>query len=917
MKTFHLRSFIISASMLCLATTALPQGTAFTYHGRLNDHGDPAKGTYDLIFSVFDADTGSNQVGVIVTNTDLQIADGLFTATLDFGAGIFTGPERWLEIGVRTNGAGDFTTLNPRQPLTPTPYAIMANTASNLLGTLPASQVSGMLTDGQLPANVARLDGDATFTGAQTFSNLANSFTGDGSGLTGLQPSNLAAGTAGINISGNAATATSAVTAATASAVPWNGITGIPAGFADGLDQDTLCSAGLGLNLNGTELSVSFEGSGAAGSAARSDHNHDNLYAALTHNHDATYSLLSHDHSAADLASGTVADERLSSNVPMLNAYQTFSGSNFFSGVVQVTNTDNTFVGTFTGDGEGLSNIVVVAANVMGGLPATQLAGTLPANLLAGVYTNALTFNNPANSFAGDGAGLTGVNAEALEGFGAAGFWQLAGNAGTTPGADFLGTTDTNALELKVNSQRAFRLEPTTNSPNLIGGWSNNRVESGVVGGTIVGGGTPYAEIRFSIWSEVSVFTNRPNRLGGGMTPSDYGTIAGGFGNTIEVASKLNTISGGAENRVGDSSPCTGNVIGGGVSNNIPGDFLRFDGSFNAIAGGRNNWIRGTGLCTIGGGGDNFINYQNDSSTIGGGSGNFVDGSSATIAGGWGNSIAWVGPNFGNTIGGGSGNYIQSLDYSTIAGGYGNRVTGNGYSVVGGGQSNQVQAAYAVIPGGFNNRVAGAYAFAAGNRAQANHQGAFVWAAGNTSDFPSGADNRFHIYAAGGVEVEYGGQDTDGRGLKWLVLASQTPGRVINVYNGAYLSDGGTWTDASDRNAKENFEPVNPREILEKVAALPLTKWNYRTEDASVQHLGPVAQDFHAGFGLGADDKHIAALDSSGVALAAIQGLNEIVQKQQTELKQKEAEIQSLQKRLEILERAIFGRQIVQNGGGQ
>jgi uncharacterized coiled-coil protein SlyX len=240
-----------------------------------------------------------------------------------------------------------------------------------------------------------------------------------------------------------------------------------------------------------------------------------------------------------------------------------------------------------------------------------------------------------------------------------------------------------------------------------------------------------------------------------------------------------------------------------------------------------------------------------------------------------------------------------------------------GYSVVGGGRSNQVTKSYAVIPGGFNNTASGDYSFAAGNSAKALHTGAFVWAAGNTNDFPSQENNRFHVFAEGGMMIEYGGQDADGRGLKWMILASQTPGRVINVYNGAYLSEGGAWTDSSDRNAKENFEPVKPREILDKVAALPLSRWNYRQEDASVQHLGPVAQDFHAAFGLGAEDKHIAALDSSGVALAAIQGLNEVVKEQQAELKQKEAEIRSLQKRLEVLERAILGRETAQTGGGQ
>ena len=137
MKTLHLPRFIISALLLGVAGTAFAQGTAFTYHGRLHDNDSPANGSYDLTFSVFDAPNVGNQVGSPLTNTPVGVTNGLFTALLDFGSGIFTGPDRWLEMGVRTNGVGDFTTLNPRQRLTPTPYAIMANAASNLLGHFP------------------------------------------------------------------------------------------------------------------------------------------------------------------------------------------------------------------------------------------------------------------------------------------------------------------------------------------------------------------------------------------------------------------------------------------------------------------------------------------------------------------------------------------------------------------------------------------------------------------------------------------------------------------------------------------------------------------------------------------------------------------------------------------------------------
>jgi hypothetical protein len=99
----------------------------------------------------------------------------------------------------------------------------------------------------------------------------------------------------------------------------------------------------------------------------------------------------------------------------------------------------------------------------------------------------------------------------------------------------------------------------------------------------------------------------------------------------------------------------------------------------------------------------------------------------------------------------------------------------------------------------------------------------------------------------------------------------------------------------SDRNTKENFTPVNAREVLGKVAALPVTEWNYKTDHKGVQHIGPMAQDFQSAFHLaGNDDRHIAVVDEGGVALAAIQGLNQ-------KLEEKDAEIQKLEKKLDEL----------------
>ncbi len=110
--------------------TAEPLGNAFTYQGRLDDSSAPAAGNYDFTFTVFDAVVSGNAASSTLTNTATSVVKGLFTTTLDFGTNIFTGEARWLEISVRTNGAESFSTLAPRQPMTPAPYALFALNAA-------------------------------------------------------------------------------------------------------------------------------------------------------------------------------------------------------------------------------------------------------------------------------------------------------------------------------------------------------------------------------------------------------------------------------------------------------------------------------------------------------------------------------------------------------------------------------------------------------------------------------------------------------------------------------------------------------------------------------------------------------------------------------------------------------------------
>lgn len=109
------------------------QGTAFTYQGQLQNNGSPASGTYNLQFLLYTNETGSAAIAGPVTTNGLILADGLFTVTLDFGADAWTGATNWLEIAVETNGLTHFTTLTPRQQVTPIPFAITAQNVTGIL----------------------------------------------------------------------------------------------------------------------------------------------------------------------------------------------------------------------------------------------------------------------------------------------------------------------------------------------------------------------------------------------------------------------------------------------------------------------------------------------------------------------------------------------------------------------------------------------------------------------------------------------------------------------------------------------------------------------------------------------------------------------------------------------------------------
>lgn len=202
-------------------------GTAFTYQGQLTRNGLPANGPFDFHFVLYDAPVGGNAIGPVITLQSVLVSAGDFSVPLDFGNGAFNGQGRWIEIGVRYPVFVEpFSILNPRQPVNATPYALFA-----LSSAAPAAQGPQGPVGPAGPQGPVGPKGEPGPIGPQ--------------GLKGEPGGN------------------------------WAGLAGMPAGFADGVDNDTLYTAGPGLKLSTNNvLTVDFGLGGFDNTVARASHGH-------------------------------------------------------------------------------------------------------------------------------------------------------------------------------------------------------------------------------------------------------------------------------------------------------------------------------------------------------------------------------------------------------------------------------------------------------------------------------------------------------------------------------------------------------------------------------------------------------------------------------------------------------------------
>ncbi len=629
-RVFVVFVFITLATADTRFSACFGQGTAFTYQGRLNVNGTTTGGLYDFRFKLYSDPLGDTQAGSSYITNAIPVNNGLFTVAIDFGPGIFTGSNYWLEVDVKTNNAGAYTDLNPLQPLTPAPYAVFANTASNLSGALPAAQIVG-------PVPAANISG--TYNNAVTLNNsgnnIAGSFTGNGAGVTNVNAATLnglpAAGfwqTGGNNVTAGQILGS---TNSQPLAIDISGQRALLITTNPGDSANIVAGAAANLIDPGIEGGV-IAGGGTTNFSGMSSGNHLSANFGLIGGGSGNWIQAGADHAAVIAGwNNTIASGAYESVIA--------GGENNSNGSHWV------FLGA------GTLNVIQPGADysVLGGGYDNNIQSGSAESFIGGGYANTIQTNSN-DSVIGGGYQNTIQQSDYEATIAGGGINTIqSGNEQSTIAGGLNNAIQYGALVSAIGGGDGNIIETNAEAAVIAGGFLNT---NGGYISAILGG----QQNTIQILADHSVIAGGYlNTIIGSLTVNVYDFIGGGYANLIQTNTQYGTISGGISNLI--TAGTANGTIGGGSSNYV-----------NGVSG------------TVGGGDHNEAMAFHD--TVGGGFYNMASGGISTVAGGWTN----VASGNGATVGGGGFNLASGLA-ATIGGGQFNQST-NLYTVVPGGNGN-------------------------------------------------------------------------------------------------------------------------------------------------------------------------------------------------------------------------------------
>lgn len=449
--------------------------------------------------------------------------------------------------------------------------------------------------------------------------------------------------------------------------------------------------------------------------------------------------------------------------------------------------------------------------------------------------------------------------------------WGTKGNSGINPATDFIGTIDNKSLVFKTNNIESGRIDP-----------QQRNVFFGRGAGILATG------------SNNSFFGHD---AGNANTIGNFNVFLGHEAGKLNITGARNTFVGkdaGANNTIGNENT----FIGHGAGRFLTGNNIIAIGK---DAFGGNNASPKSHSIAIG----DYAGFNNTISTV----------PSPTIFIGHA-----AGYNGSSGIAIGDSAAFNFSDYRNIAIGV-NALKNNGTGVLDiaigfDALENNTNGVYNLALGQFamTDNTTGSHNVAIGNNAlQTNTVGEYNTAIGadagsifstiliNTTALGNQAKvstSNTMVFGNGDVNRWAFGRNTTAGSNALQVGDNNTNG------NGAFLTQGGVWTNTSSRIKKEDFSDIDGLDLLKKIQQMPVRKWKYK--GTNEYHIGPVAEDFYKLFGLGVDNKGISTVDPSGIALAAIQEQQKTIQKQNEQILQMNEKVLQMQTEITQLKKLVI-----------